>query len=38
MEQFCKPLAERFEVSAQAMRLRLQKLELLVKKVTPRLF
>jgi len=38
MEQFCRPLADRFEVSAQAMRLRLQKLELLVKKVTPRLF
>jgi hypothetical protein len=38
MEKFCKPLAERFEVSAQAMRYRLQKLELLVKKVQPRLF
>ncbi len=38
MEQFCKPLAERFEVSAQAMRYRLQKLELLVKQVQPRLF
>jgi len=38
MEQFCRPLAERFEVSAQAMRLRLQKLELLVKRAMPRLF
>jgi len=38
MDQFSKPLAERFEVSAQAMRYRLQKLELLVKKVQPRLF
>ena len=38
MDRFCKPLAERFEVSAQAMRYRLQKLELLVKEVQPRLF
>lgn len=38
MDQFCKPLAERFEVSAQAMRYRLQKLGLLVKEVEPRLF
>lgn len=38
MEQFCKPLAERFEVSAQAMRYRLQKLELLVRQAQPRLF
>jgi len=38
MDQFCKPLSERFEVSAQAMRYRLQKLELLVKEVQPRLF
>jgi len=38
MDQFCKPLAERFEVSAQAMRYRLQKLKLLVKEVQPRLF
>lgn len=38
MEQFCKPLAERFEVSAQAMRFRLQKLELLVKELQPGLF
>ena len=38
MDQFCKPLAERFEVSAQAMRYRLQKLELLVKEAEPRLF
>jgi len=38
MEKFCRPLAERFEVSAQAMRYRLGKLELLVKEVQPRLF
>lgn len=38
MDQFCKPLAERFEVSAQAMRYRLQKLGLLVKEIEPRLF
>ena len=38
MERFCKPLAQRFEVSAQAMRLRLQMLELLVETVRPRLF
>lgn len=38
MEQFCKPLAEQFDVSAQAMRVRLQQLELLVKEVEPRLF
>ncbi|MEX2670893.1 MAG: ImmA/IrrE family metallo-endopeptidase [Phycisphaeraceae bacterium] len=38
MDKFCRPLAEQFEVSAQAMRYRLQKLELLVKKIEPRLF
>lgn len=38
MERFCKPLAERFEVSAQAMRIRLQKLGLLVEEIEPRLF
>lgn len=38
MEQFCKPLAERFAVSAQAMRIRLQALELLVKEIEPKLF
>jgi len=38
MDRFCKPLAERFEVSAQAMRYRLKKLDLLVKKVQKRLF
>lgn len=38
MDQFCRPLAERFEVSAQAMRYRLQTLELLVKEIEPRLF
>jgi len=38
MDQFCRPLADRFEVSAQAMRYRLQNLGLLVKKNEPRLF
>jgi Zn-dependent peptidase ImmA (M78 family) len=38
MERFCKPLAERFHVSAQAMRIRLQALELLVKEIEPKLF
>lgn len=38
MDAFCKPLADRFEVSAQAMRYRLQKLELLVREIQPRLF
>lgn len=38
MDQFCKPLAQRFEVSAQAMRYRLQKLGLLARKIEPRLF
>lgn len=31
MERFCKPLAEQFEVSAEAMRLRLEAMELLVR-------
>ena len=34
-ERFCRPLAEKFEVSAQAMRIRLEKLALLVKEVHP---
>jgi len=38
MDRFCRPLAEQFEVSAQAMRYRLQKLDLLVRQVQPRLF
>jgi len=38
MDQFCRPLAERFEVSAAAMRYRLQKLGLLVQELQPRLF
>ncbi len=38
MERFCRPLADQFEVSAQAMRIRLQVLELLVKEKEPRLF
>jgi len=38
MEQFCKPLAERFAASAQAMRIRLQALGLLVKEIEPELF
>ena len=37
-EQFCKPLAERFEVSAQAMRIRLETLKLLVRRKEPSLF
>lgn len=31
MEDFCRPLADRFQVSAEAMRIRLNELELLVK-------
>jgi len=38
MEQFCKPFAERFAASAQAMRIRLQALGLLVKEIEPELF
>ena len=38
MDQFCRPLARKFEVSAQAMRYRLQTLELLVKEVPEKLF
>lgn len=38
MDQFCKPLADQFEVSAEAMRYRLQKLGLLVREITPMLF
>jgi len=38
MEQFCKPLAEQFEVSAEAMRIRLERLGLLVRKMEARLF
>lgn len=38
MEQFCKPLAERFEVSSEAMRIRLQQLELLVRERPQLLF
>jgi len=38
MERFCKPMAERFEVSAQAMRIRLQKLGLMVEEIEPKLF
>jgi hypothetical protein len=38
MDLFCKPLAEQFEVSAEAMRYRLKKLELLVKERQARLF
>jgi hypothetical protein len=38
MDLFCKPLAEQFEVSAEAMRYRLKKMELLVKELEPRLF
>jgi len=38
MDKFCRPFADKFEVSAQAMRYRLQGLELLVKEKEPRLF
>ena len=38
MEKFCKPLAARFDMSAQAMRIRLETFELLVKEIEPRLF
>ena len=38
MERFCKPLAEQFQVSAQAMRIRLEKLNLLVEQIEPTLF
>lgn len=38
MGAFCRPFAERFEVSAQAMRYRLQDLDLLVKVKEPTLF
>lgn len=37
-EAFCKPFAERFEVSAAAMRIRLETLELFVKESQPGLF
>lgn len=38
IHQFCRPFADQFEVSAQAMRYRLQALGLLVQKREPRLF
>lgn len=38
MDRFCRPLADQFAVSAQAMRIRLQALDLLVKELEPRLF
>jgi hypothetical protein len=38
MEDFCRPLAERFEVSAEAMRIRLETLNLFVKERPPMLF
>mgnify|MGYP006274198189 FL=1 len=37
-ESLCKPLAERFEVSAHAMRIRLENLGLFVKEIEPGLF
>lgn len=37
-ETFCKPLAERFEVSAAAMRIRLENIGLFVKEIEPGLF
>lgn len=38
MERFCKPLADQFGVSAQAMRIRLDVLKLLVREIEPELF
>jgi hypothetical protein len=38
MEQFCRPLAEKFEVSAEAMRIRLEKLGLLLRERPNTLF
>jgi hypothetical protein len=38
MEDFCRPLAERFEVSAEAMRIRLETLNLFVKERPQMLF
>lgn len=38
MEQFCRPLAETFEVSAEAMRIRLENLGLLLREVPNTLF
>ncbi len=38
MDRFCKPLADQFEVSAEAMRYRLKDLGLLVREITPTLF
>lgn len=38
LDAFCRPMADLFEVSAQAMRIRLQGLGLLVKEKEPRLF
>lgn len=38
LDRFCKPLAERFEVSAEAMRIRLEKLGLLMRERSNTLF
>lgn len=38
MEQFCRPLADQFEVSAEAMRIRLENLGLLLREVPNTLF
>lgn len=38
MEDFCRPLAEQFQVSPEAMRIRLAELELLVRSITGMLF
>lgn len=38
IQRFCRPLAERFEVSAQAMGIRLRDVGLIVNQVQPRLF
>ncbi|MCA9177195.1 MAG: ImmA/IrrE family metallo-endopeptidase, partial [Planctomycetales bacterium] len=37
-EEFCRPLASRFQVSPEAMRIRLEKLELIVKEKSAMLF
>lgn len=38
MEQFSRPLADQFQVSAEAMRIRLEEMELLVRERVPSLF
>ena len=38
MEQYCRPLVKQFQVSPEAMRIRLEQLALLVRKREPTLF